>query len=60
MSNSTTLLDTITSNQAAKEVTANALFDAASPSMIWGRHASACSGLTWGYCRMSFWRMFVS
>ena len=49
MSNSTTLLDTIASNQAAKEVVANALFDAASPGMIWGRHASACSGLTWGY-----------
>lgn len=49
MSNSTTLLDTIASNQAAKEVVANALFDAASPAMIWGRHASACSGLTWGY-----------
>lgn len=49
MSNSTTLLDTIASNQAAKEVVVNALFDAASPSMIWGRHASACSGLTWGF-----------
>ncbi|KVN08203.1 hypothetical protein WT09_30740 [Burkholderia stagnalis] len=49
MSNSTTLLDTISSTQANKEVTANGLFDAASPAMIWGRHASATSGLTWGY-----------
>lgn len=49
MSNSTTLLDTIATNQANKEVVANALFDAASPAMLWGRHASACSGLTWGY-----------
>lgn len=49
MSNSTTLLDQILSNQAAKEVLANALFDAMSPASLWGRHASACSGLTWGY-----------
>lgn len=49
MSNSSTLLDTIAANQASKEVVANALFDAASPAMLWGRHASACNGLTWGY-----------
>ena len=49
MSNSTTLLDTLTSNQASKEVTANALFDASSPSTLWGRRASTSSGLTWGY-----------
>lgn len=49
MSNSTTLLDQIASNQAAKEVVVNALFDAASPATLWGRHASACSGLTFGY-----------
>ena len=42
MSNSTTLLDTLTSNQASKEITANALFDAASPSTLWGRRASTC------------------
>ena len=36
MSNSTTLLDTLTSNQASKEVTANALFDAGSPSTLPG------------------------
>ena len=49
MSNSTTLIDTIASNQSAKEVLANALFDASSPAMLWGRRASACTGLTWGY-----------
>jgi hypothetical protein len=49
MSNSTSLLDTIATNQSSKEVTANALFDATSPATIWGRRASACAGLTWGY-----------
>ena len=49
MSNSTTLLDTIAVNQANKESVVNALLDAASPATLWGRHASACSGLTWGY-----------
>ncbi|MHB9836854.1 hypothetical protein Q8F57_018635 [Paraburkholderia terrae] len=49
MSNSTTLLDTIATNQANKEVVANALFDAASPAMTWGRHASACNALTWAW-----------
>lgn len=49
MSNSTTLLDLLSSTQAAKEAVANALFDAASPATLWGRRASTCSGLTWGY-----------
>lgn len=49
MSNSTTILDQISQSQAQKEVTANALFDAASPGMAFGRHASACAGLVWGY-----------
>lgn len=49
MSNSTTLLDLISSTQANKEATANAMFDAASPSMLWGRRSSTTSGLTWGY-----------
>ncbi|OJA81055.1 hypothetical protein, partial [Burkholderia ubonensis] len=49
MGNSTVQLDQISSTQANKEVTANALFDAASPGSLWGRHASATSGLTWGY-----------
>jgi hypothetical protein len=49
MSNSTTLIDTIATNQSSKEVLANALFDAASPAMLWARRASTTSGLTWGY-----------
>ncbi|AOJ62499.1 hypothetical protein WJ32_08530 [Burkholderia ubonensis] len=49
MSDSTTPLNTISSTQANKEATANGLFDAASPSTLWGRHDSATSGLTWGY-----------
>jgi len=49
MSNSTTNLDTISSSQASKEVTANALFDAGSPATIFGRRASTTTGLTWGY-----------
>lgn len=49
MSNSTTLLDTISSTQSAKETTANELFDAHSPSSLFGRRASTSSGLTWGY-----------
>ncbi|TCG08385.1 hypothetical protein BZM27_12695 [Paraburkholderia steynii] len=49
MSNSTTNLDQIATNQASKEVIVNALFDAASQTMIYGRRASTSSGLTWGY-----------
>jgi hypothetical protein len=48
MSNSANPIDQILTSQAQKEVTANALFDAFSPGSIWGRHASACGGLTWG------------
>lgn len=49
MSNSTSLIDLISQSQAAKEVTANAALDAASPAMIFGRRASTSAGLTWGY-----------
>lgn len=51
MADSTSLLvdDLIQTSQAQKEVTANAMFDAASPSTAYGRRASACVGLTWGY-----------
>lgn len=49
MANSTTNLDLIAQSQSSKEITANALFDVASPAMFGGRRASACSGLTWGY-----------
>jgi len=49
MADSTTWLDTISASQAQKEVTANALMDAESPSAFFGRRASTCSLLTWGY-----------
>jgi len=49
MADSTPLIAQITAGQAQKEVTANALFDAASPATAYGRNADTCSGLTWGY-----------
>lgn len=49
MADSTTHIDLIDVGQADKEDLANELFDAASPAMLFGRHASECSGLTWGY-----------
>ena len=49
MAGSTTNLDLIAQSQASKETTANALFDAGSPAMIFGRRASLCSGLNWFY-----------
>jgi hypothetical protein len=39
----------ITESQLDKEVTANQDFDAASPSMLFGRDGPACTGLTFGY-----------
>ena len=49
MSNSTPTYDALAQSQAGKEITANAYFDAASPATAFGRRASTCSGLTWGY-----------
>jgi len=49
MADSTTHLDTISSSQSQKEVTANAGLDAASPATLFGRRASTTAGLTWGY-----------
>ncbi|WP_175683831.1 hypothetical protein [Burkholderia cenocepacia] len=49
MADSTTNIDQISSTQANKELTMNALTDAASPAMLWGRRAPASIGLTWGY-----------
>ena len=49
MADSTTNLDLISSGQAAKEVTANDLFDAGSPATLLGRRATTTAGLTWGY-----------
>jgi hypothetical protein len=49
MSNSTTTLDTISSSQASKEITANALFDAGSPATLFGNRATTTAALSWGY-----------
>lgn len=49
MASSTTNLDTISVSQAGKETTANEMFDALSPASLFGRRASTCAGLTWGY-----------
>lgn len=50
MASSTNILDQIQSAQSQKEVTANALINAASPAIVYGRHDSACVGLTFaGY-----------
>lgn len=49
MSDSTPNLDYILGSQSGKETTANAAFDALSPSSVYGRRMSTCSGLVWGY-----------
>lgn len=49
MAGSTSNLDNISESQAAKETTANQLFDALSPSSLFGRRASTTTGVTWGY-----------
>lgn len=49
MAGSTSNLDLISVSQAQKETTANALFDAGSPATLFGRRASTCAALTWGY-----------
>jgi hypothetical protein len=48
MASSTSNLDLIVQAQASKEVTANAMFNATSPTMLFGRREST-SGLNW-YC----------
>lgn len=49
MADSTTNLDTISTAQSQKEVTANAADDAESTASFGGRRASTTTGLTWGY-----------
>jgi hypothetical protein len=49
MSDSTANLDQVSQSAVQRETTINEINDAASPSTIYGRHASACAGLTWGY-----------
>ena len=54
MSNSSSNLDLLTPTDTSKESELNALFDAASPAMLWGRQSSTTSGLTWGYVGGTF------
>lgn len=49
MADSTTHLDTVVAVSFSKELQVNALVDAASPSMTYGRRASTSSGLIFGY-----------
>ena len=49
MASSTSNLDLISPSQASKEATANEAFNAMSPGALFGRRASTCTGLTWGY-----------
>lgn len=49
MADSTTHLDTIIQGSGSQDVQANALYDAVSPSALFGRRAASTIGLTWGY-----------
>jgi hypothetical protein len=49
VANSATHLDLVSATQASKEVTVNAALDSASPAMLFGRRATTCALLTWGY-----------
>lgn len=49
MANSTHSLPLISASQANKEVTANGLFLAASPALVYGRNPVTSNALTWGY-----------
>lgn len=49
MSSSTSNLDLLTQSQSGHYITANGLFDAASPAMLFGRRQALCSGLNWFY-----------
>lgn len=49
MSDSTSHLDLLAVGQSQKDISANTLFDAASPSMVYGRRSSTTTLLTWGY-----------
>lgn len=49
MADSTSPIDLIATDQAQKEVTANAALNAASPAMLYARRATTSSLLTWGF-----------
>lgn len=57
MADSTTNIDTISSSQAQKEVTANAFFDATSIASAFGRRASTTTGLTMGFYGTPRWKI---
>ena len=49
MADSTTNLDSIVQGSGSQDLQANALYDAASQAMLYGRRASTTTGTTWGY-----------
>lgn len=49
MADKTTHILTIAQGSGSQDAQANALYDAASPAMLYGRNAVLCSGLTWAY-----------
>ena len=49
MADSLSHIPQLLQSQAQKEIIANLLFDAASPSMVWARNAQTSVGLIWGY-----------
>jgi hypothetical protein len=49
MSDSTANLDQVSQSVSQREVQINQLFDACSPSSLFGRRASTCAGLVFGY-----------
>lgn len=49
MSSSTSALDLLVQSQLGHTVTANDMFNAASPSMLFARRALGCTGLTWAF-----------
>lgn len=49
MADLTSNLDSIIQGSGSQDLQANALFDAASPAMLYARRQSTCTGLVWGY-----------
>ncbi len=49
MSDSTSVIPQVSQSQGQKEVTVNGNFDAAAPSMLFGRNPQTSAALTWGY-----------
>lgn len=49
MANSTSHIDGIIQGQGSQDLTANSVFDAASPATLYGRRSSTTTGIVWGY-----------